>query len=109
MGNKVSLQTQANGSWTVVVVAMLVAGIYSLATGAVSLFTPDQKGYRFYEQGEFGQAANQFTDPMWTGIALFRQGEFEKSAGIFAGMDTAPSTFNHGNALLMQGKYAEAA
>jgi Ca-activated chloride channel family protein len=46
---------------------------------------------------------------MWTGIVLFRQGEFEKSAGVFAGIDTAQSAFNHGNALVMQGKYAEAA
>jgi Ca-activated chloride channel family protein len=46
---------------------------------------------------------------MWTGIALFRQGEFEKAAGVFAGYDTAESTYNHGNALLMQGKYEAAA
>jgi Ca-activated chloride channel family protein len=98
-----------NNSWiSLLSITVLAVGSYSLATGAVSLLTPDQQGYRFYERGEFGEAAIRFADPMWTGIVLFRQGEFEKSAGVFAGMDTAESAFNHGNALVMQGKYAEA-
>jgi len=46
---------------------------------------------------------------MWRGVALFRQGEFKTSAGIFAGMDTAEAAFNHGNALVMQGLYDAAA
>ncbi len=86
-------------------VALLALGGYSLATGAVTLLTPDQHGHRFFERGNFAEAANRFIDPMWRGVALFRQGEFKMSAGIFAGMDTAEATFNHGNALLMQGQY----
>lgn len=98
-----------NKSWiSLLAIAVLAISSYSLITGTVSLLTPDQQGYRFYERGEFGKAAIRFVDPMWTGIVLFRQGEFEKSAGVFAGMDTAESAFNHGNALVMQGKYAEA-
>jgi Ca-activated chloride channel family protein len=46
---------------------------------------------------------------MWKGAALFRQGEFKQAAGIFAGYDTAESAYNHGNALVMQGKYGDAA
>ena len=100
----------SNKSWiSLLSITVLAVGSYSLGTGAVSLFTPDQQGYRFYERGEFGKAAIRFADPMWMGIVLFRQGEFEKSAGVFAGIDTAESAFNHGNALVMQGKYAEAA
>ena len=99
-----------NKSWiSLLSITVLAVGSYSLATGAVSLLTPDQQGYRFYERGEFGEAAIRFADPMWTGIVLFRQGEFEKSAGVFAGMDTAESAFNHGNALVMQGQYEGAA
>ena len=90
-------------------IALLVAGMYSLATGAVSLLTPDQQGYRLFEQARFAEAAEYFIDPLWQGIALFKQGEFEQSAGVFAGYDTAESAFNHGNALVMQGKYGEAA
>ena len=98
-----------SGSRSVVVVAMVVAGIYLLASGTVTLWTPDQKGYRLYKRADYVAAAESFASPMWAGIAQFRQGEFEKSAGIFAGYDTAESTYNHGNALLMQGKYEAAA
>ena len=93
---------------TVTVVAVL-AGAFLLVTGRVSLLTPDQQAYRYYERGEFEQAAIHFTDPMWRGIALFQSGEFEKSAGVFSGYDTPESAFNQGNAVLMQGKYDEAA
>jgi len=90
-------------------VAMLAGGSYALATGGVTLLTPDQQGHRIYEQGEFAEAALLFANPMWSGVALFRDGEFEKAAGVFAGMDTADAAFNHGNALVMQGKYDAAA
>ncbi len=93
----------------VLLIAFLVAGMYSLATGAVSLLTPDQRAYRLYEQASFAEAAEHFVDPLWKGVALFKQGEFEQSAGVFAGYDTAESAFNQGNALVMQGKYGEAA
>ena len=90
-------------------IALLLAGIYSVATGATSLLTPDQQGYRFFEQARYAEAAEHFADPLWRGLALFKQGAFEQSAGVFAGYDTAASAFNHGNALVMQGKYEAAA
>jgi Ca-activated chloride channel family protein len=88
---------------------LLALGSYSLATGAVTLLTPDQQGHRFFERGDFVEAASRFADPMWRGVALFRNGEFKESAGVFAGMDTADAAFNHGNALVMQGQYDAAA
>jgi Ca-activated chloride channel family protein len=45
---------------------------------------------------------------MWSGVALFRQGEFEQAAGVFAGFDTAEAAFNQGNALVMLGRYDDA-
>ncbi len=105
-----NMRILTNRSWIVALfIAVLVTGIYSLATGAMSLLTPDQQGYRSYEQSNYSQAAEYFADPLWKGIALFKQGEFEQSAGVFAGYDTAESAFNHGNALVMQGKYEGAA
>lgn len=90
-------------------VAALLAGIYALASGSVPLLTPDQRGYRDFERPDYEQAVVQFGDTMWMGVALFKLGEFEQSAGVFAGLDTADSSFNQGNALVMQGKYVEAA
>ena len=71
--------------------------------------TPDQSGYRLFEGEQYAAASERFTDPMWKGVALFKQGAFKDAAGIFAGYDTAEGAFNHGNALIMQGKYEDAA
>ena len=110
MAGEMNMRILTKRSWIAVLfIALPVAGIYLLATGAVSLLTPDQQGYRFYEQSKYSEAAEYFVDPLWKGIALFKQGEFKNAAGVFAGFDTAESAFNHGNALVMQGQYAGAA
>ena len=49
-----------------------------------------------------------FVDPVWRAVALFKSGAFKEAAGYFAGQDTAISVFNHGNSLVMMGKYNEA-
>jgi Ca-activated chloride channel family protein len=84
-------------------------GLYSLADGEFSFWTPDQLGYRLYDEADYSKAAARFADPMWRGIALFRAGEFDEAASLFAGHDTAEAAFNQGNALVMQGKYEAAA
>lgn len=88
---------------------VIVAGLFSLASGAVSVLTPDQQAFRNFEQGNYEEAASQFSNPMWKGVALFKQADFKKAAGVFAGIGTAESAFNHGNSLLMQGQYSDAA
>jgi Ca-activated chloride channel family protein len=90
-------------------IVVLAAVLYCLANGACSLLTPDQQAYRLFAAERYEEAAQRFIDPMWKGVALFRQGQFKEAAGVFAGYDTADAAFNHGNALAMQGKYEEAA
>ena len=90
-------------------VVLLLAGLYSLVSGKWSLRTPDQRGYRLFAGGQYQEASEQFADPMWKGVALFREGDFKGAAGVFAGFDTADAAFNHGNALVMLGKYEDAA
>jgi Ca-activated chloride channel homolog len=92
-----------------VAMVTVLAGVFLLITSRATLLTPDQQAYRSYERGEYELAATEFADPMWQGIALFRAGDFARAAGVFAGFDTAESAFNHGNALLMQGQYDQAA
>jgi Ca-activated chloride channel family protein len=88
---------------------VVVAAIaYCLAGGDCSLLTSDQKAYRLFGEGEYEAAAADFADPMWRGTALFRQGDFEQAAGVFAGYDTADAAFNQGNSLIMLGQYNEA-
>lgn len=83
-------------------------GLYCLSKDDCSLWTPDQQGYRLFEQAEYEQAASRFADPRWQASALFRQGEFEEAAALYAGYDTAAAAFNQANSLVMQGKYEAA-
>ena len=89
---------------------LLVAGsaLYCLSQNNCSLLTPDQQGYYLFQQQQYEKAATRFADPMWRGIALFRQGDFAQAASLFAGYDTANAAFAQGNALVMQGKYEAA-
>jgi Ca-activated chloride channel family protein len=91
---------------TWIIVPLLATGHWPLAT---FLRTPDQSGYGYFQGGDYEKAADRFTDPQWQGVALFKQGQFKAAASLFAGYDTAQAVFNHGNALLMQGKYEDAA
>lgn len=86
----------------------IVLGMVASLSGRFSLLTPDQRAYRLFNAGNYQEAEEHFTDPMWKGVALFEEGEFKEAAGVFAGFDTADAVFNHGNALVMQGKYEEA-
>ena len=89
---------------------LLVAGsaLYCLSQNNCSLLTPDQQGYYLFKQQQYETAATRFVDPMWRGIALFRQGDFAQAASLFAGYDTANAAFAQGNALVMQGEYEAA-
>lgn len=90
-------------------IVVLAAVGYCLACGNCSLLTPDQRAYRLFVNEQYAAAAERFADPMWRGVALFKQGQFDEAAGVFAGYDTAEAAFNQGNALVMQGKYEPAA
>mgnify|MGYP001826000300 CR=1 FL=1 len=90
------------------VLLLIGSGLYCLSEGTCSVLTADQSGYQSFKRAQYSQAASQFTDPMWQAVALYRQGEFDKAASLFAGYNTAEAAFNQGNALVMQGKYEAA-
>lgn len=99
---------ESNTVFWVLALVVVAAIAYCLTNEDCTLLTPDQQAYRLYEAGDYEAAAEGFADPMWNATALFRQGEFEQVAGVFAGYDTAEAAFNQGNALVMLGKYDEA-
>ncbi len=70
--------------------------------------TPDQRGQRLMEAGQYAEAATQFADPMRRGVAQFRAGDFKAAAETFGSIDTADSAYDQGTALIMLGKYDEA-
>ena len=88
---------------------LLGSAFYCLGRGGCALLSPDRQAYSLFGNGDYADAARLFADPLWRAAALFRQGEFEQAAGIWAGVASAEGLFNHGNALLMQGRYRDAA
>jgi len=87
---------------------MRTLAVIAILTWAGLWFTPDQQGRRYFERGEFTEAAAVFQDPLWQGAAFYRAGEFEKAARAFGRRDTAEAQYNQGNAWLMNGKYEDA-
>lgn len=73
-----------------------------------NLFTEDQKGYRQFQKAQFDLAAQEFHSLMWKGTALYRAGQFKEAAAAFSGVDSPGGALNHGNSLVMLGKYEDA-
>ena len=100
--------------WVVKVAALLLCLPLAVpAPASASEFldmwlTPDQQGRIAFQRGDFATAAANFQDPMWKGVALYREGQFQEAAEAFAAVDTAESWFNQGNALLHLAKFDEA-
>jgi Ca-activated chloride channel family protein len=109
LGGAMSRRSPMLHPGTVLAVAVLACLGYCIGAGGCALLSPDRQGYRSFSHADFGAAAGQFADPQWRAAALFRGGDFEQAAGIWSGSDTAEGAFNHGNALVMQGEYAQAA
>ena len=70
--------------------------------------TADQRGQKWMNKREFQQAAETFSDPMRQASAYYRGGDFKSAAAIFAGMPGEEAAYNHGNSLVMLGKYSDA-
>lgn len=114
MNRKLDLLMHNNGKvripllvWSLLIAAVLASG-YGFISGKLTILTPDQKGYRLFEKDKFDKAAEHFINPRWQGAAYFKAGQFEEAAGVFAGYDSADYAFNHGNSLVMLGKYEDA-
>ena len=88
---------------------VLISGAPNLNPFCIAFWlTPDQQGDRMMRRGEYAEAAKRYRDPLRTGIALYRAGEFKKAISAFGSLKTSEGHFNRGNALVMQGKYTEA-
>jgi Ca-activated chloride channel family protein len=70
--------------------------------------SPDQRADRLFRAGKFEDAAGAYQDPYRRGVALYRAGNFKDAAAAFATVATPEAAFDRGNALAMQGKYADA-
>jgi len=93
---------------------ILVGVLSVLAAGSAQAafidwwLTPDQQGRVLFERGEYSQAAQRFSDPLWKGLAYYASEDFVSATSWFAQIDTAYGRFYLGNALAHQDRLAEA-
>lgn len=71
-------------------------------------FTADQQGQRLYQQEKYEAAAKRFAALQWRAASFFRAGNFKQAAALYSGVSSAEGAFNHGNTLVMLGKYEDA-
>lgn len=89
-------------------IVSLGAGVALLLAGKDLWITPEQQAQRLFDRGHYEAAAQQFTDPMRKGLALYRAGEFEAAAYTFARLRSPEARFNQGNAWMLRGQYDQA-
>lgn len=70
--------------------------------------TPDQHGYRLYQQGEYAAAARAFENPLWKGMSFYAAQEFASASAMLAPIDTAYARFQLGNSFAQRDMLAEA-
>ncbi len=68
----------------------------------------DQQAAKAMQQQEYQQAAEQFEDPLWQASALYRAGEYQRAADLYAQYDSAEAHYNRANALVKAGNFPEA-
>ena len=97
---------------TLLLVALVGASAWAWRSAGGSFanlwLTPDQQGARLMARQRYAEALKRFRDPLWQGVAEYRDGQFKEAAAAFARVDTLEAAFDRGNALLMAGKYTDA-
>ena len=66
--------------------------------------TPDQQAANVFAEGDYSAAAKTFEDPEWKASALYKSGQYDQAAGLFAAADEANRDFNRGNSLAHMGE-----
>jgi Ca-activated chloride channel family protein len=70
--------------------------------------TQDFQAQKYYDQGDFEQAAELFTDPMQRGNAYYKSGFYKDAIRAFSQDTTAMGAYNLGLAYYKNGDYAAA-
>ncbi|MEM1244588.1 MAG: tetratricopeptide repeat protein, partial [Pseudomonadota bacterium] len=94
-------------------VILLVIGLWLTTCANAALwknlwFTPDQQGWQALKDKHPKKAAEQFTNKLWKGVALYRSGQYKQAVKFFAGFNTPLANYNRGNALAHLGDYKAA-
>ena len=67
--------------------------------------TPDYRGQKLYEKGEYAGAAELFTIPIRKGLAYYKSGDYYKAIDAFGADSTAQGQYNLGLAYFKIGEF----
>jgi Ca-activated chloride channel family protein len=67
--------------------------------------TPDYRGQKLYEQGEYAGAAKLFTTPIRKGLSYYKSGDYYKAIDAFGSDSTAQGQYNLGLAYFKIGEF----
>ena len=70
--------------------------------------TPDQAASRAFKEGNFESAKETFQNPDWKAAAAYKAGDYGSALRALEDAKEGARDYNRGNALAMQGQYAEA-
>lgn len=70
--------------------------------------TADQQGRWHFEREAYDVAAERFEDPFWKGVSLYRAGNWEGAVEALARVDSAPASFDLGNAYVRMQRFRQA-
>jgi len=99
--------------WTTRWAALMALALMLPAPGARAegladwFLTPDQQGRLAYERNEFGRAADDFSDPLWRGYALYRDGQYAEAVEVLDRVETAQAAFIQGMAHIKSRGYRD--
>jgi Ca-activated chloride channel homolog len=78
------------------------------ADGVADWFlTPDQQGSLAFREKDFARAAELFSDPLWRGYALYRDGQYEAAVEVLDRVETAGAAFIQGMAQIKSRAYRD--
>ncbi|HEX4507702.1 MAG TPA: VWA domain-containing protein [Alphaproteobacteria bacterium] len=90
-------------------IGLIAAGPAQADAFRDAFLTPDQQGALAFRTQDYANAARLFADPMWRGVSLYRAGNYDDAADIFARLDTAEGNYDQGDAEAFLGKLPQAA
>ncbi|AEF98558.1 VWA domain-containing protein [Methylomonas methanica] len=70
--------------------------------------TQDQRAQQAFQQQQYQQAAEQFSNPDWRAAAQYKAGQFQEAAETLKDTQSADGHYNRGNALAKAGQLQEA-
>ncbi len=70
--------------------------------------TADQQGRILYEDRQYPEAGEAFTDPAWKGTAQYRAGQYAAAAETYVRLGNAEGFYNRGNAYMRAFEYRKA-